>query len=103
MRYKNKVVLVTGATHNTGLSIAEAFAKEGAIIALNGLKAEDVSAKAAHLRSKFGVTVHEAVADVAVQADVDAMFAGIKDTYSHLDVLVNNAIIQGVGWYDLYT
>ena len=97
MRFKGKVVLVTGAVRNTGLAIAEAFAEEGAKIALNGRKGEDVERVAAMLREKFGATVFEATADVADPEQVDAMFAKIKSEFGRLDILVNNAILQGVG------
>ena len=35
MKFKDQVVLVTGANRNTGLAIAEAFAREGAVVWLN--------------------------------------------------------------------
>jgi len=98
MRFKDKVVLVTGAVRNTGLAIAEGFAKEGAIIALNGRKAEDVTREAARLRETYGVTVLEVQADISIPDQVDAMFAKISSELGRLDVLVNNAIIQGVGY-----
>ncbi len=98
MRFKNKVVLVTGAARNTGLAIAEEFVKEGAILALNSRKAEDVAREAERLRKEYNVTVLEATADIAIPEQVDAMFAKIKSEFGRLDVLVNNAIIQGVGY-----
>lgn len=97
MKFKDKVVLVTGANRNTGLAIAEAFAREGAIVWLNGRKPDEVAREADRLRTTFGATVIEAPADIAVQADVDALFARIRETSGRLDALVNNAVIQGVG------
>ena len=98
MKFKGKVVLITGAVRNTGLAIAEAFAAEGATIALNGRKTEDVHRVAAALRKKFGTTVIEATADISKPEQVNAMFAEIKNKLGRLDVLVNNAILQGVGY-----
>lgn len=98
MRFKDKVVLVTGAVRNTGLAIAEAFAQEGAIVALNGRKPEDVAREAARLRETYGATIFEAQADISIPDQVDAMFSKIKTELGKLDVLVNNAIIQGVGY-----
>lgn len=98
MRFKDKVVLVTGAVRNTGLSIAEAFAKEGATVALNSRNVDDVVREAARLRERFGITVVEVPADVAVGAEVDAMFKKIESECGRLDVLVNNAILQGCGY-----
>ena len=34
MRLKDKVAIITGAANGIGLSIAEAFAKEGAVVVL---------------------------------------------------------------------
>jgi len=98
MRFKDKVVLVTGAVRNTGLAIAEAFAREGAMVVLNGRKPEDVAREAKRLRETYGVTVLEAPADISCPDQVDAMFAKIEKECGGLDVLVNNAIIQGVGY-----
>ena len=98
MRFKDKVVLVTGAVRNTGLAIAEAFAREGAVVALNGRKPEDVAREAKCLRDTYGVTVVEVPADISCPEQVDAMFAKIKKECGQIDVLVNNAIIQGVGF-----
>ena len=77
MRFKEKVVLVTGANRNTGLAIAEAFASEGAAVLLNGRNPEEVRREADRLRKAHGGKVVEAVADIAVPEQVDAMFAEI--------------------------
>lgn len=97
---QSKVVLVTGATHNTGLAIARAYAQAGATVILNGLKADDVAREAANLRKLCGATVVEAVADVGCQEQVNAMFQTIRTQCGQLDVLVNNAAHLGCG-YDL--
>lgn len=97
LRFKDKVVLVTGSARNTGLAVAEAFAGEGAVVVLNDRDAEDVAREAKRLRRTFGATVIEAAADIAGQEAVDALFATIRETCGRLDVLVNNAVIQGVG------
>ena len=97
MDFTDKVVLVTGAARNTGLAIAERFARDGAVVCLNSRKAEDVAREAARLRKEFGARVVEVPADVALQDQVDAMFETIRSECGRLDVLVNNAILQGVG------
>lgn len=97
-RFDGKTVLVTGAVRNTGLAIAEAFAKAGATLALNGRRPEDVAREAARLREQFGVGVIECPADISKQEEVLAMFAKIEGEAGNLDVLVNNAILQAVGY-----
>jgi NAD(P)-dependent dehydrogenase (short-subunit alcohol dehydrogenase family) len=95
--HKSKVVLITGAVRNTGLAIAEAFAEAGVTVVLNGRKPEDVAREAVRLRQTYGGRVVEAPADVSRQDEVDGLFAAIRRECGRLDVLVNNAIIQGVG------
>ena len=92
------VVLVTGAVRNTGLAIAEAFAERGATVVLNGRKPEDVAREAARLRRAYGTPVIEAPADLARQEQVDALFATVRQACGRLDVLVNNAVLQGCGY-----
>ncbi|MFA6103487.1 MAG: SDR family oxidoreductase [Victivallaceae bacterium] len=98
MRFKNQVVLVTGAVRNTGLAIAEAFAREGAIVALNGRKAGDVAREAMRIREICKATVLEVPADVSEPDQVAGMFQKIDREYGRVDVLVNNAIVQGMGY-----
>ncbi len=96
--HRDRVVLVTGTGRNTGLAIAEAFAAAGAVVALNSRKAVDVAREAKRLRETYGAAVVEVPADVGDPDQVDAMFATIAQECGRLDVLVNNAIIQGVGY-----
>ena len=51
-RFKNKVVLVTGASRNTGVGIAELFIREGAKVLICGSTKESTSKGAEELRSK---------------------------------------------------
>lgn len=97
MDFNDKVVLITGAARNTGLAIAERFARDGATVCLNSRRAEDVSREAVRLREAFGARVVEAPADVASQEEVDGMFERVRRECGRLDILVNNAILQGVG------
>jgi len=98
MRFKNKVVLVTGASRNTGFAIAARFAVEGATVLVNGSTAEGVRRAVEQLRSRGLERLVEAPADLAVAAAVEGLFAMIRDRAGRLDVLVNNAVVQGMGY-----
>ena len=97
MRFKNKVVLVTGAGQNTGLGIAAAFAGEGATVFLNDKSVENVDRAVRELRRRGLRRLVGCPADISVAADVGAMFRQIVSKAKRLDVLVNNAAHLGVG------
>jgi len=97
MRFRNKVVLVTGAGQNTGLGIAAAFAAEGATVFLNDKTADAVSHALATLRRRGLRKLVGVPGDISVPADVEAMFQQIATKAKGLDVLVNNAAHLGVG------
>ena len=96
--YVGHVALITGAVRNTGLAIAEAFAEAGATIALNGKKRDDVAREAERLRGMYGVAVVEVPADVSRREEVDVLYETIRNECGRLDVLVNNAVVQGTGY-----
>ena len=98
MRFVDKVVLVTGASRNTGLGIAASFAAEGATVLVNGTTPEGVGRAVAELRSRGFERLIEAPADLSDPPAVEALFTTIRERAGRLDVLVNNAVIQGIGY-----
>lgn len=92
MRFKDKVVLVTGASEGLGLGIASAFAAEGAQVAVNGRRRAPIDAAVERIRSAGGVA-HPAQADVSRSDEVRAMFEAIRQRHGRIDVLVNNAAL----------
>lgn len=90
-RLKDKVVLVTGAARGIGQAIAELFCEQGAIVILSDINDElgQTVASAINSRAEY----HHL--DVTRGDDWDAISRYIKQKYSKLDVLVNNAGITG--------
>ncbi len=89
-----QVALVTGSSRGIGLAAAEALAREGFAIAVNG-PADDDELRAAVERIKaLGVPVCAAPFDVTDLAGHDAVLARIEERIGPLTTLVNNA---GVG------
>ena len=86
-----KIALVTGAGSGLGREIALAFARAGARVAVNDLRAE--SARATHeALGAAGLACGPLVGDVADSALVRGWFdAHARATSGRLDVLVNNA------------
>ncbi|MDY0170264.1 MAG: SDR family oxidoreductase [Thermoguttaceae bacterium] len=97
MRFQDKVVLVTGASRNTGVGIAALFLREGARVCICG-STPDSTAQGGRLLREQGLDGFlETPADISDLAQVQTMFAKIRETYGRLDVLVNNACHQGIG------
>src|SRR5258707_3035241 len=85
-RFVNQVVLVTGAGHGIGRAVAERFAAEGARVVVNDLDEARANETAHAIAGALGIA-----ADVAVKAQVNAMFDRVEAEFGPVDVLVNNA------------
>ena len=94
MKLHDKVALVTGSVRGLGWEIVQAFAEEGAKVAICDLSLSDVDEAAARLgllRQKvLGVQ-----ADVTSERDVNNLFERTLEKFNRLDILVNNA---GFAW-----
>jgi 3-oxoacyl-[acyl-carrier protein] reductase len=91
MLLTGKVALVTGSTHNIGLAIARAFARDGAKVIVHSRHEADAKKVAAEIAGDF------CTADVADATQVAAMFEQIKAGHGRLDILVNNVAHSSKG------
>jgi len=96
-RFKDKVVLVTGTSRNTGVGIAALFIREGAKVCVCSSTPESTAKGAAELRAMGLTDFTETPADISDTAQVRAMFTTIKEKFGRIDILVNNACNQGIG------
>jgi glucose 1-dehydrogenase len=99
VRLQGKNVLITGASSGIGQAIAVRFAQEGANVAINYRKGAEQARQTARMakdarKDNSGKEVL-VQADVADEEQVKAMFATTLEAFGTLDVLVNNAGIQG--------
>lgn len=93
MRFQDKVVLVTGGAAGIGLSTAEAFAAEGAKLAIC-----DVNPEAGEEAVKsLGADASFYKVDVADSQSVSGWMDQVSERYGQIDVLVNNAGITRDG------
>lgn len=90
MRFKDKVVIVTGAARGIGRAIAEGFAREGARVVIADIRREEGEATAAHLAELGGQGLFIQT-DTSRKADVEAMVQKTVDEFGCIDVLVNDA------------
>jgi 3-oxoacyl-[acyl-carrier protein] reductase len=93
VRFQDKVVLVTGGAAGIGFSTAEAFAAEGAKLAIC-----DVNPEAGEKALKaLGADASFSKVDVADSQSVADWIDQVSDRYGQIDVLVNNAGITRDG------
>ncbi len=92
-RLKGKTALITGGSRGIGRAIAEAYAAEGASIALNARDPARLDQAAAELRTRYGVAVSVHPCDVSDRPGVDDMVAAVESE-GQIDILVNNAGIH---------
>jgi glucose 1-dehydrogenase len=86
--------LVTGASKGIGRGIAVAMAQAGADVLVNYFSdREGAEATADEVREAGGQALVVA-ADVAVEEQVQSMFAGMIETFGRIDILINNSGIQ---------
>ena len=94
MRFKDKIVLITGGIRGIGAAISKSFLQEGAHVVVTYSQDQD---QARRFQKELGpggsnTTVHQADA-----SDFDAMKALLDNTlekFGRLDILVNNAGIR---------
>lgn len=96
MELKGKTAVVTGSTSGIGRGIAEAFAKAGANVVVNGLcSPEEQRAIVADL-AEHGTRVAFGEANMLKPDEIATMLAKAEADFDGVDILVNNAGIQHV-------
>ncbi len=85
--FKGKIALVTGGSSGIGLATARRLVDEGAHVVITGRREKELK-EAATFIEKNVTTV---VSDVSRLADLDRVFAVVKEKHGHLDILFANA------------
>lgn len=91
MIYKNRWVLITGASAGIGEAFAAAFANEGANLVLTARRGERLNRLAANLKEKYGTQSLVVEADLSRPDAPERIEAAIKAAGINIDILVNNA------------
>jgi len=87
-----RAALVTGGTRGIGLGIARALAREGWALALGGTRPdEDVRAVIDELGALSHARVHYVRGDLADRGDRDRIVAQVRQQFTAVNALVNNA------------
>jgi NAD(P)-dependent dehydrogenase (short-subunit alcohol dehydrogenase family) len=93
-RLERKVAIITGAGTGMGRGAATLFAKEGAKVIVADIAA-DTGQETVNLIKRAGGEAIFVKADVSKAEDVKKMVRAAVDTYRRLDILYNNAGVQG--------
>lgn len=94
MDFKNKVVIITGASSGIGKACAEEFAKRGASLVLAARQYVTLCELTAELEKKYNIKAIAVQADVTLEEDCKLISKQALVTFGKIDVLVNNAGIS---------
>ena len=88
---KEKVAVVTGASSGLGRQIAEAFAKQGADLAILARRVERLEELKERLEKEYGVKVFPVKVDVTSTEEIDAAAEAVRKEFGRVDILLNCA------------
>ncbi|AWN50770.1 SDR family oxidoreductase [Methylobacterium sp. 17Sr1-1] len=91
MRFRDRAILVTGASRGIGAAIATAFASEGGLVVVNYRENHAAAEAVAEQCRALGGQALAVAADVTDPAAVAGLAARIAEEVGRLDAIVNNA------------
>jgi short-subunit dehydrogenase len=94
MIFKDKVVVITGASSGIGKALAHEFASKGANLVLAARQYITLCEIAQSLEKEFGIRAVAVQCDVSIEEDCKLMIAQAVQSFKRIDVLVNNAGIS---------
>jgi 3-oxoacyl-[acyl-carrier protein] reductase len=90
-RLASRTAIVTGGAKGIGRGIAEAFANEGADVAIADIATNDQASPVLEAIKKAGRRALFVGTDVSVEQQVQSMVETVHSEFGHIDILVNNA------------
>lgn len=88
-RLDGKSALITGAARGIGRAFAEAYAREGAVVAIGDIDVE----RAERSAKEIGGNCYAVRLDVTKQHSIDAAIRTVEARAGGIDILVNNAAL----------
>jgi len=92
-KFKDKVVLITGAGKGSGRILAEAFARQGAIVAANDISPVNVEEVVKQIVAKGG-RAQAYIDDVAKKVAAQNILNQVEDDFGQIDILINHAAVE---------
>ncbi len=99
----DKVCFITGSTSGIGWAIAKLFAKNGAIVILNGRNQEKLEENFDVLKTISNKNHDSICTDISKLENIKEVYKNIFNRYKKLDILVNNAGILSVSLLGMIT
>lgn len=96
-KWNSKQILITGAGSGIGQALARLFAKEGAMLILTDVNEQNLNSITNELI--HAITISQ-VADVSKKEDWQALANKVKTEVGYLDVLINNAGMTSIGFFE---
>ena len=96
MRLKDKVAIITGGGSGMGRATSVLFAREGAKVAVVDINAAGAEDTVRRITSAGGQAI-AIRADVSNSEDASSMVSGAVAKFGGLDIIFNNAGIEGEG------
>jgi NAD(P)-dependent dehydrogenase (short-subunit alcohol dehydrogenase family) len=93
-KLEGKVAVITGGNSGIGLATAQRFASEGAYVFITGRRQSELDAAVKQIGKNNNNNVTSVQGDVSNLADLDRLYATVKEQKGRIDILFANA---GVG------
>jgi NAD(P)-dependent dehydrogenase (short-subunit alcohol dehydrogenase family) len=86
-KLEGKIAVITGGSSGIGLATAQRFVAEGAYVFITGRRQSELDAAV----KQIGKSVTAVQGDVSNPADLDRLYASVKQQKGHIDILFANA------------
>ncbi|HZQ62631.1 MAG TPA: SDR family oxidoreductase [Casimicrobiaceae bacterium] len=97
---KGRTALITGSLDGIGFAIAQALARKGCAIMLNGLGEEAFIRERVGMLRALDVDADYHGADLSKPAEIEDMVATTIERFGAIDIAVNNAVTRTWGYID---
>ncbi|WP_199140973.1 SDR family oxidoreductase [Pedobacter sp. ASV12] len=91
MNYKDKTIIITGASSGIGKALAEELAKRGANLVLGARQYVTLCEITSELEKQYGIKALAVQTDVSKEEDCAQLINQAVLTFGQIDVLINNA------------
>ena len=91
---QGKSALITGSLGGIGFEIADALARKGCSVLINGFAQPEVIEAQLNLLRATGAQAHYHGADISKTEDMDDMVQTAERLFGKVDILVNNAVTR---------